>query len=208
MIVTKAVLEAVFTGKPQRKGGKRFEGLEQRDAEWVAMYRDGKSMMDIATQYGFTREYIRLRLAAHGLTARNYGFARKRELGLYVTPTKFAAQQEKVDANKRRKWGISIAEYRAMIKKYGSRKKSPFEVYDRFRNNVRRQRLPFDLPFPEWLRLWHESGKYSERGQGSGYWMARKDPSLPYRADNLYIASGREVAHNVQVRLKAKREAA
>ena len=40
-----------------------------RDAEWVFLYRDGKTLQEIGDKYGFSREYVRQQLAKLGLTS-------------------------------------------------------------------------------------------------------------------------------------------
>jgi len=53
--------------------------------------------------------------------------------------------------------------------------------------------IAWEFTFPEWLKVWMDSGKWEQRGRESGqYCMARHGDVGPYRADNVAIITSRE----------------
>lgn len=58
------------------------------------------------------------------------------------------------------------------------------------RCNARSRTIPFRLTFDQWLKVWHDSGKLSERGKGDNkYCMARLKDSGAYEIGNVYITT-------------------
>jgi hypothetical protein len=48
--------------------------------------------------------------------------------------------------------------------------------------------IDWEITFPEWVRVWAESGRWSQRGVGRGaYCMARNGDAGPYRVGNVSI---------------------
>lgn len=69
------------------------------------------------------------------------------------------------------------------------RKGSPIERYRQQRWMAEKRDIAWEFTFPEWKRLWDESGKWSQRGTGAGeYYMARRGDAGPYNVDNCFIA--------------------
>ena len=53
--------------------------------------------------------------------------------------------------------------------------------------------IAWEFTFPEWMRVWQESGKFHLRGRGAdGYCMARHGDIGPYRADNVSFITVRQ----------------
>ncbi len=58
---------------------------------------------------------------------------------------------------------------------------------------ARIRQIPFEFTFEEWKSVWLNSGKWEERGRGSGkYCMARFNDIGPYSVNNVYITTNNE----------------
>lgn len=58
--------------------------------------------------------------------------------------------------------------------------------YRHGRINYTAQGVGWELTFPQWVKLWKDSGKIDQRGAGQ-YGMFRKDHSKPFSVDNVVI---------------------
>lgn len=67
----------------------------------------------------------------------------------------------------------------------------------------RRKNNLIGISGPEWIRVWEESGKFAERGNGSDeYCMDRLDKSLPFTVDNVEIITRKEAGRRLVGRSK------
>jgi DNA-binding CsgD family transcriptional regulator len=67
---------------------------------------------------------------------------------------------------------------------------SPARAYVEQRRNSVRRGIPWEMNFPEWKRVWDESGKWDSRGRGKNrYVMSRIGDSGSYRVGNVEIIS-------------------
>ena len=58
------------------------------------------------------------------------------------------------------------------------------------RNSAMARGIDWHFDLESWCRVWHDSGKWAERGVGRGsYVMARTGDSGPYAPDNVYITT-------------------
>lgn len=56
------------------------------------------------------------------------------------------------------------------------------------RQAAKKRGIAWDLTFPQWARIWAESGRWAQRGPGiGGYCMARRGDSGPYNVGNVFI---------------------
>lgn len=66
-------------------------------------------------------------------------------------------------------------------------------AFDKQRRAAKDRDIEFLLTLDEWCGIWGASGKFEERGRGSGrYCMARKGDKGPYAIGNLEITTNRE----------------
>lgn len=65
--------------------------------------------------------------------------------------------------------------------------KSPAGKYRHQKGSAKTRSIEFNLTFKEWWDIWQESGRWSERGRGNGYCMARVGDTGPYSVDNVEI---------------------
>jgi len=61
------------------------------------------------------------------------------------------------------------------------------------KNNALTRGIPFLLSFEQWLDIWTESGKLSQRGRGAEkFCMCRHEDIGPYEVGNVFIGINRE----------------
>lgn len=172
--------------------GSKGVGVDTGRAEAMAsMYRAGKLLEEIAQVYGISRERVRQIITKeHGLTGRDGGHhakakAKKRE--------RIRRRDEKAFAQ----WGCSYSQYRA-ISKMGAKaqasgqmqSRNPVRAFASQRSNARRRGVEWSISFWDWWSLWQASGKWDQRGRGTGYMMCRFGDVGAYEVGNVYIATG------------------
>lgn len=181
--------------------GREGEGVDYDRADAMAsMYRSGKTLEQIGSVYGVSRERVRQVIKQrHGMTAEDGGMRQKA-----------ARRKERIAARKERdsleKHGCTYAEYRGLVE-LGRELRASGETYYRTptgaftnqKNNATARGIPFELKLWEWWQIWQESGKWEQRGRfGDGYVMCRLRDEGPYSRENVYIATLR---HNSRVQL-------
>ena len=63
-------------------------------------------------------------------------------------------------------------------------------AYTTHKHHAKRRDIPFLLTFDEWIAIWHESGKFTQRGHKKGqYVMARHGDLGPYAVGNVRICT-------------------
>ncbi len=66
-------------------------------------------------------------------------------------------------------------------------------AYRGHKYGARKRGIAFLLTFEEWAAIWHESGKWEQRGiRGGQYVMARFGDAGPYAVDNVRICTKEE----------------
>ena len=67
------------------------------------------------------------------------------------------------------------------------------KAYRMQKSNARTRGISFLLTFEQWLEIWTESGKLSQRGRGANkFCMCRIGDVGPYKVGNVFIGTGRE----------------
>ena len=170
-----------------------------RDAEWVLLYRDGKTLAEIGKQYGVTREYVRQQLAKLGMAADCGG----RTIRTFKQATTKANKRKAVAARREdrhvAKWGMSRAEMDAISPLARSHVQHPLYRFYYQRRTAKARGIEWRFIFGDWWRIWQESGKWDERGRGKGgYCMARWNDDGPYSVENCYITTNAENGRHYQ----------
>jgi predicted XRE-type DNA-binding protein len=66
----------------------------------------------------------------------------------------------------------------------------PKKAYDDHRRHAMDRGIGWQMPYEDWLEMWLESGKWSQRGKVKGkYQMCRYGDTGPYNSKNCYIGS-------------------
>jgi hypothetical protein len=93
------------------------------------------------------------------------------------------------DKNAARFFGCSHAD--AVALNDGLPLRQPFSkaaCYQAQRGKAKRRGIAWEISFADWLDVWNESGRWSERGIGaSRYCMARHGDTGPYKVGNVSI---------------------
>lgn len=136
-------------------------------------------MQEIGDYYGVTRERVRQVLVEElGVSGSDGGAAvrarAKKEASLARRDQRFLVR-----------YGMTHDEYRRINNAHSPR---PIRAFTEQKRNARVRGVEWDLTFAEWWCIWHESGKWSQRGRGRDkYVMARHGDSGAYRAGNVKI---------------------
>lgn len=190
--------------KPKKAGpGWMKPDIEKRHA-MAALFSQGHTLQEIGDKYGVCRERVRQLIGRFGLT--------RKDGGSYVVGV--AKETE-------RKKKLAAAFDKRAMKLYGCPRKQAIELNDgmplrkigtlaeRFLNqkhcaiNVRD--ISWEMTFPQWVQVWKDSGKLSERGLWSaGYCMARKGDVGPYAVGNVYITTLASNSADYQAELKIR----
>ena len=94
-----------------------------------------------------------------------------------------------IEAHAQKLYGCSEAEAVALNGGRPTRTpRSPASRYQNQRIAASRRGIAWEITFPEWMRIWKESGRWEERGVGVGrYCMARHGDEGPYSPSNVSI---------------------
>lgn len=144
-------------------------------------FKAGKTMGEIARQYGVSRSRIQQILAASGLSAKDGGASKRAaDRSLRALKARNKAKAEKC----REKWGLSLGEWEKMR----SRPDDPILAFREHQKNVtvNLNNTPFELSFVEWWDIWLKSGKWEQRGRGR-YGMMCVDREKGFVKGNVVV---------------------
>jgi len=181
----------VDAGKKRRPYGKRPPNplLMERDKEFIAAYKSGKTLEEIGRLYGITRERVRQRLSAHGLDRESGGSTIKQ---FKKIPDRVAKRQAAIDRKERRHfetWGCSREFIDSLSPLPRSHRLHPLTKYVRqMKSAQHNSKVGWRFTFATWWKVWQESGHWNERGRGKDkYVMARFGDTGPYSPENVEI---------------------
>jgi hypothetical protein len=153
----------------------------------TALFKQGKTVAEIAEIYSVTRQRISQILVARGVSKTEGG----KHLQLVA---RRLATKLKIERKHLEKWGCTAEQFKAVRgdRKLGS--KSPYQAFHNQLQSAFCRNVPWKLNFWQWWQIWEESGKWEERGRGtSGYCMCRNGDEGAYEQGNVYIGT---VIHN------------
>ena len=65
---------------------------------------------------------------------------------------------------------------------------TPKGQYSIQKRKAKQRKIDWQLSFDDWWKIWHDSGKWEERGDCRGkYCMSRQGDTGPYSVENVYI---------------------
>ncbi len=100
------------------------------------------------------------------------------------TPSKISYQSS-LNARTIEKYGITRDEWKAI----GTEARN---LYRQNRNYAAKILVPWELTLGQWWKIWQDSGKWEERGRGTGYGLTRIDTTKPFSVDNVVIETAQE----------------
>ena len=166
-----------------------------RELEMYKMMTEGNSFHDIGLKYGVSRERIRQIFdRTFGMTAKDC--ARYKNSTARKIERKILYREEIANRKEQRYskiFGCSVdvlnqINGRPFIRDSG-KNSCPASKYYSHKFNASKRGIEWDMTFPEWWNIWRESGKWSFRGRGYGYVMARYGDSGAYKVGNVYICT-------------------
>lgn len=163
----------------------------ERAQRMAQLYKSGKTMQEIAQEFGVTRERVRQILFHVGLAGNDGGIAER-------------ARQRKIllraahDKRYLDKYGCTYAQYLELrvIGRGKSYSTTPTGAFKTQRCNARQRGIEWKLSLWEWWQIWDASGKWESRGRGQGYVMSRVNDEGPYSVGNVFIATAIENCSN------------
>jgi hypothetical protein len=157
-----------------------------RAADLCAAHADGKSVTDIAADAGLCVKRVRELLRLRGIKT-GYRIDRRQ--------AKEEAKAQRKEASAMARWGISATRYEHL------RGGKLMTAFKRQKHSAAKRGIQFEMNFGQWLTVWHESGKLSERGRRKGqYVMSRKMDAGPYAVGNVEIKTCSENVKEVRSR--------
>ena len=163
----------------------------------IAAYQQGNTMAIIGAELGISGERVRQILKEYGIV----GVSR-----VSRQPERREAAQKRKEARVARLWGLSWVDYRQLCARYGTSEvpTSPFRKYIQQRKNAKSRGIKWAITFADWWGVWQASGKWSARGRGDGYCMARLGDKGPYKVGNVEIISTRENSRQARLNTLTK----
>jgi predicted transcriptional regulator len=160
----------------------------------VDTYLRGATMAAIGATLKISGERVRQILKEHQI------------VGAPRTSTR-ADKQAAIQARKEKRvadvWGLDWDTYRQLRDSFEP-KASPFLRYTEQRRNARVRKIPWRMTFAEWWGIWQTSGKWTARGRGNGYCMARRGDVGPYAVGNVEIITTKENSRQARVKTLSK----
>ena len=167
-----------------------------RAQEMFDLYKSGKTLQEVGTEFGVSRERVRQIIHKRfGATFADGGAA----IQAIIRAFRKAEKRAEIRAAKIKRaealCGCSfelIAELGEGYTPYASIQMAPFSPLAKWTQQMRSaisRGIEWKMPLADWWRIWQESGKWEQRGRGQGYCMARHGDSGPYSPDNVYICT-------------------
>lgn len=170
-------------------------------AELASLYRGGESMREIAERFSVSPQRVSQIIRKAGFRADT-----PRRLGRRSRERQARVEQEQKSRDNLTlaRFGCTYAEYRELLA-IGRRMRAqgapsdrtPARAWQAQRQKARIRCIPWEISLWDWWMVWKCSGKWDERGRGTGYMMCRFGDEGPYSLDNIYIATG---SHNASMR--------
>lgn len=149
-----------------------------RELAMAELYKEGKTLRQLGAIYGITGERVRQIMVKLGVPSTSGGAAVRLNTGR-------ENKLKQKDARSIKKYGIASSQMDTY------RKSGMVVAYRYQKRNANNRSIPWELSFAQWIQIWEESGKISQRGRGSeGYCMCRNDDEGPYSIGNVFIQSG------------------
>lgn len=151
----------------------------------VDFIENGLTMVQIGEKNKLSRERIRQILQTKFNVTSKDGKVRE------LNNIKRADVKVRSDARFLEHYGMTREAYKAIkllnsVKKNGKVCNTAYAAYINKKSNAARLKVPFELNFGQWWKLWTDSGLLAERGQGK-CGLIRKDSSLGFTVENSFV---------------------
>lgn len=157
------------------------------------LHTEGKTLEQLGYFLGVSRERIRQLFEAEGFSPTAGGRSVRKLNRNEALKAKQLASQKKTEA---RMEAIFRCPYGELVAICGrpvnfttiQAQGSPHAGYYSQLRNANSRGIGWEITFPEWWRVWQESGHWNQRGRGkANYCMSRDKDEGPYRVGNVKI---------------------
>ena len=156
------------------------KGSNKRDEQIRYDFTHGKTTVEIGREHGISSERVRQILALFGLSRNDGG----KSVMILIEKSHTPKKSEKYLPN----YGCLRKEVLEINNGIPLRSRmAPSQWFLQQKKNAKVRGIEWCLTFPEWMKIWDESGHFKQRGRGYGYVMARVGDTGPYAIDNVEI---------------------
>lgn len=177
----------------------RSEFSRCREEQFIALYKDGKTLEEIGAQFGITRERVRQVLKIARITKLDGGAAMRSFMNTHDKVAAIKSYQDAMSARHFAKYGCSKEFIDSISPLLRTNTKHPVFKFRYQRNSANGRKQPWNLTFKEWWDIWAASGKWNERGRGGDlYCMARIGNLGAFEVGNVEIVSFKQNGRDYQ----------
>jgi hypothetical protein len=177
-------------GRP--KGTHVKNGPNEREIIIRDLFLNGETLQKIGELQApaISRERVRQILKKQfGLSGKDGGKFKT------LTPIKIAEsiknKKQELERNERKcrkVFGCSVDDFLSINgQKWDRKKGTPAMAFYDQRRNANARGIAWNITFPEWWKIWSDSGHYDQRGGGEGYCMTRVGDTGGYEVGNVKI---------------------
>ena len=162
-----------------------------RNAKIVQLFQSGLTLEDVSVKFGITRERVRQIVAKFHLSAKDGG-SKKRAISRIAKMER--TKSEKRERRALKKFGCGYDEALSLNDGLAFKaQRCKAEGFSHQRRNAEKRGIEWSMTFPEWCKIWNESGKYPLRGrQAQSYVMSRLNDAGAYAIGNVKICTAVE----------------
>lgn len=177
---------------------------EARELDMCRRYESGETLQAIGDRYGVTRERVRQLINPHGFTGANGGIHVVAEASRSARRT---ALETRRNTQYLASYGCSYDDFRLLNQGMAaSDTGSAAWAYRTQKFNAKRDSIPWEISFPEWIGLWAAVGGFAARGRfRNGLVLGRIDKSGPFTLANTCITSHATNSADARVQALARK---
>jgi DNA-binding CsgD family transcriptional regulator len=177
------------------------EQRKERDQKFIEMYKSGNTLFEIGIQFGITRERVRQRLNANGITGINGGASVK---AASRTALREKANLERLDRRSIAIYGCTRNEMKDERAKLTANENKNLErIYQQSRKKAQRSAIPWEITFPQFALLMKADCGFYGRGKLNKVFRL-VDPTKPYTIDNVAVMTHSQSSVLARVKDKTK----
>lgn len=172
-----------------------------RAKTFAHLFKGGKTYQEIGDLFGLTRERVRQLISFAGVTRHEGGAAKNADKTALLRSSAIAEKRKERNSEFIDELGCTR---QVAIEINGGKnvwgKGAASRAFLNQKRSAMRREIEWKFTFPDWWRVWQESGKWALRGRGQGYCMARWGDSGAYEPSNVYICTiGENFSHSYLV---------
>lgn len=169
------------------------------------LYKQGNTLQKIGELYGVSRERVRQLIKSVGLSRKDGGISLASEAKRLINRQRVQAAKDSATMKR-----LGCTYNQALFWNDGKSLRARGSLAMGFWNQkhcaTHARNIPWEMTFPEWVKVWKDSGKLNERGRSDSksFCMARKGDTGPYAVGNVYITTIGSNVVDYQAELKIR----